>query len=94
VDGSNGVEAGLFEMLMRMQSGRLKIFANLVELFEEIQLYHRDEGKVNKINDDLICAVRYAHMMLRFARTQERPSWRDKRGGPLTIAPGTGEVTL
>ncbi len=94
VDGSNGVEAGLFEMLMRMQSGRLKIFANLVELFEEIQLYHRDEGKVNKINDDLICAVRYAHMMLRFARTQEKPSWRDKRGGPLTVAPGTGEVTL
>jgi phage terminase large subunit-like protein len=92
LDGSYGVEAGLFEMLMRMQSGRLKIFSNLREIFDEIQIYHRNEGKVNKINDDLLSAMRYAVMMLRYAKVQDRIPWRDNRGHALTVAPGTGEV--
>ena len=94
VDGSYGVEAGLFEMLMRMQSGRLKIFVNLKEIFDEIQLYHRDEGKVNKIMDDLISAMRYTIMMLRYARVSERTPWRGANGQALTVAPGTGEVNF
>lgn len=69
VDGTNGVEAGLFEMLDRMQTGRLKVFAHLADWWDEYRLYHRKDGKVVKEYDDVISAVRYAMMGLRFART-------------------------
>lgn len=68
-DGSNGVEAGLSEMLDRMQTGRWKVFKHLTEWFDEFRLYHRDNGKVVKEHDDLLSASRYAMMMLRFARS-------------------------
>lgn len=66
-DGSNGVEAGLMDMLDRMQTGRLKVFRHLTEWWDEFRLYHRKDGKVVKERDDLMSATRYAIMMLRFA---------------------------
>lgn len=64
-DGSIGVEAGLFLMLERMQTGRFKVFRHLNDWFEEFRLYHRKDGKVVKEGDDLMSATRYAIMMLR-----------------------------
>lgn len=69
-DRGNGVEAGLMEMLQRMQTGRLKVDSNLHEWFEEFRMYHRKEGKVVKERDDLMSATRYAIMMLRFAKSK------------------------
>lgn len=66
-DGTNGVEAGLSAMLVRMQTGKLKVYRHLVEWFEEFRLYHRSEGKVVKQYDDILCATRYAIMCIRFA---------------------------
>jgi hypothetical protein len=68
-DGSVSVEAGLMQWLDRMKSGRFKVFRELNDFFEEFRLYHRREGKVFAESDDLLCAVRYALMMLRYART-------------------------
>jgi phage terminase large subunit-like protein len=68
-DGTNGVEAGIFEMLDRMQTGRWKVFRHLNDWFEEFRLYHRKDGKVVKTDDDLLSASRYAMMMRRFATT-------------------------
>jgi phage terminase large subunit-like protein len=78
LDGGSGVEAGLMEMLGRMQTGRLKVFAHCNEWFEEFRLYHRKEGKVVKEFDDLMAATRYAIMMLRYATTEaiKRPRAR------------------
>lgn len=56
-DGSNGVEAGLAEMLMRMETGRWKVFRHLTDWFEEKRLYHRRDGKVWKENDDLMACL-------------------------------------
>lgn len=77
--GGNGVEAGLMEMLDRMQTGRLKIFSNLNQVFEEIRLYHRKDGKIVKLMDDIISAARYGIMMKRFAKTKPRPSSGGRR---------------
>lgn len=66
-DGTNGVEAGIMEMLDRMQTGRFKVFSNCVEWLEERRLYHRKDGKIVKERDDVISASRYAIMMLREA---------------------------
>jgi len=73
-DGSNGVEAGLMEMLQRMQTGRFKVFSNLDEWFQEFRLYHRKDGKVVKEMDDLLSASRYALMMKRKAITKPMPA--------------------
>ncbi len=66
-DGSNGVEAGITEMLTRMETGRLKVFTHLTQWFEEFRLYHRKDGLIVKEGDDLMSATRYAIMMRRMA---------------------------
>jgi hypothetical protein len=66
-DGSVSVEAGLMDMLQRMESGRFKVLKHLNDWWEEFRLYHRKDGKVVKEGDDLMSATRYGTMMLRFA---------------------------
>jgi phage terminase large subunit-like protein len=73
-DGSNGVEAGLMDMLQRMQTGRFKVFSNLDDWFQEFRLYHRKDGKVVKEMDDLMSATRYALMMKRKAKVRPVPT--------------------
>jgi hypothetical protein len=63
------VEAGLADMLIRMEGGRFKVLKHLNEWFEEFRLYHRKDGRVHKEGDDLMSATRYAVMMLRYAET-------------------------
>lgn len=67
--GGQGVETGLMEMLQRMETGRFKVFSHLSDWFEEFRQYHRKDGKVVKLKDDIISATRYAVMSLRFAKT-------------------------
>ena len=66
-DRGNGVEAGITEMLERMQTGRWKVDANCSLWLEEFRMYHRKDGKIIKVMDDTLCASRYAMMMLRYA---------------------------
>jgi phage terminase large subunit-like protein len=75
-DGSNGVEAGLFEIRDLMQKGKFKIFAGLRDVFDEIMQYHRaptpsnpSQTKIVKVRDDLLDAIRYAYMMRRYAES-------------------------
>ena len=65
--GGNGVEAGIMDMLERMRSGRFKVDETLTDWFEEFRLYHRKDGKIVKLHDDIISATRYALMMIRYA---------------------------
>ncbi|KQS79046.1 DNA packaging protein [Rhizobium sp. Leaf384] len=73
-DGTNGVEAGILDMLQRMQTGRWKVFSTCGEWFDEFRLYHRKDGKVVKERDDLISASRYALMMKRHAKVKKAVS--------------------
>ena len=69
-DGSNSVEAGLFEIRELMQKGQFKVFAGLRNVLDELLQYHRnDKGKIAKVGDDLVDAIRYAYMMEREAIT-------------------------
>jgi len=84
--GGYGVEAGISEMLTRMQSNRLKVFSHLSEWWEEFRLYHRQDGKIVKLRDDVLDATRTALMMLRNAQTTaelefENEDWRDHGHG-------------
>jgi Terminase RNaseH-like domain len=66
---SVSVEAGLMDLLQRMESGRFKVFKHLNDWWEEFRLYHRKDGKAVAEGDDLMCATRYAIMSLRHAST-------------------------
>lgn len=68
-DGSNGLEAGVAQMLERMQTRRLRVFSHLSDWFEEFRLYHRKDGLIVTKVDDLMAATRYGMMMRRHAKT-------------------------
>lgn len=69
-DGTYGLEAGVMSMLVRMQTGRLKVARHLSEWFDEFRLYHRKDGVIVPERDDLLSATRYAVMSLRYAEAE------------------------
>lgn len=84
LDGSNSVEASISLILQYMQKGQFKIFNTCTRLMNEKRIYHRKNGKIMKMNDDFIDAMRYAVMMLRFAITEPvlKPK-QDRRSSKL-----------
>ena len=84
-DGSNGVEAGIFEIRDLMMRGKFKVFAGLRDFFDEFMSYHRDEnGKISKTRDDVLDAVRTAYMMRRRAIAYGDIA---KPKGPVVVTP-------
>lgn len=65
--GGNSVEAGVQDMLERMMTGRWKVFKTCNYWLEERRTYHRKDGKIVKLKDDVISSSRYAYMMRRHA---------------------------
>ena len=74
--GGNGLEVGIMDMLQRMQSGRFKVFSTCQQWLQEFRQYHREDGKIEKLDDDLISASRYAIMSMRHAVTKPLPQRR------------------
>lgn len=67
-EGGNSVESGLYLIGDAMRKGKFRIFKGLIDLLDEFRQYHRDEkGKIVKVRDDLLDAMRYAFMMRRYA---------------------------
>ena len=60
LNGNNSIEAGISILLQRFETGRMFIFMSCTETLEEMRLYHRKNGRVVPIKDDLISAMRYA----------------------------------
>lgn len=56
----NSVEAGLYDVWVRLSTGRLKVFKTLQNFLSEYRIYRRDEkGHIVKENDHLCDALRY-----------------------------------
>lgn len=54
------VNKGIYTVLQRMETGKLKVFSSLNKLMTEMRMYSRDEnGKIKKGNDHLMDAMRY-----------------------------------
>ena len=68
----NGVESGIYQVWMRLSTGRLKVFSSCQNWLTEFRLYRRDEkGQIVKANDHLMDATRYLVMSgLERARTK------------------------
>ncbi len=81
-DGGTSVEAGVMDILTRMQTGRFKVFSHLSPWLDEFRQYHRKDGNIVKLKDDLMDATRYAVMMLRYAQpAYMQEEWHDEDRG-------------
>jgi len=69
--GGQGREVGLLDMLERMETGRLKVFSTCRYFFEEKGMYHRKNGEVVALKDDIMSASRLGAQSLRFASIQQ-----------------------
>ena len=84
-EGGFGTEAGIMDMLERMNTERFKVFSNLNDWFEEFRIYHRKDGLIVKLRDDLMSASRMGCMMLRVARTKPAQAKKVKRRSWKTL---------
>lgn len=66
--GGYSFEASLAELKLRIEDGRLKISPACLELTEEYSNYHRKDGLIVKVNDDLLSALRVGVMQLRSSK--------------------------
>jgi phage terminase large subunit-like protein len=69
--GLKGVEAvslegGVTEIDQRERAGKWKVSRSCVLYLEERRLYHRKDGEIIKLRDDVLSASRYGCMMRRF----------------------------
>ena len=84
--GGNSIEEGIMFMLQKMEDEKFHVFATLSDWWEEFRMYHRKEGKIVPLNDDLMSATRYAVMSLRFSVSGKDPTWtKDIRYGEYGI---------
>jgi phage terminase large subunit-like protein len=81
-DGGYNFEAGIAEMETRFATGRLKIASHLSEAFDEYMNYHRVDGLVHKVDDDILSAIRVLCMDIRYARQTNQFGENMRRAGP------------
>jgi len=67
-DGGISTEAGILEMQERMSTGRLKVASHLSEWFEEFRFYHRKDGLIVRVRDDIMSATRIGVMAKRYGQ--------------------------
>lgn len=73
----------------RMRTGRFKVYSQLYKWFREKRMYHRNDGLIVKMHDDLMAATNYAVMMLRFAKPEGQEMARPSKAvgyNPLELA--------
>jgi hypothetical protein len=83
--GNNFIEPSIMEMLQRMETGRFKVFSHLHDWFQEFRSYHRKDGKIVPMKDDIMSATRYAVMCAQFAVAGKTQNWTDYSDRSLPI---------
>lgn len=66
--GGISTEAGILEWDQRERNGKLKVAKHLTDWLEERRFYHRKDGQIVKLKDDLMSATRIAIMQKRSAK--------------------------
>lgn len=67
-DGGNSTEAGILHMQERLSTNRYKVFRTCQLWLGEYRMYHRKDGEIVKLRDDLLSASRNAVIQRRSAR--------------------------
>lgn len=69
--GAQPAEPIIMEINERCRTGGFRVFSTCTGFFDEYRNYHRKEGKLTKVRDDILKSVFYAVMMRRFSTTQK-----------------------
>lgn len=93
-EGTSGysTEAGILDMIDRMQTGRLKVFSTLSNFKDEYDVYHRKDGLIVKKGDDIMSAARVGCMAIRHAQTRIAPRSEQLLPAWLPSDPGMGAL--
>jgi phage terminase large subunit-like protein len=83
-DGGYSFEAGISDMEQRFATGRLRVAGHLSEWFDEFRNYHRENGLVVKLDDDMLSATRTLCTGIRFAKVLDSQRQRDPFYRPNT----------
>jgi phage terminase large subunit-like protein len=99
---ATSLEGGVQEIDLRERNGKWKVARSCSLYLEERRLYHRKDGEIVRLRDDVLAAARYGAMMKRFFKTFTKidpwesppnPAWPSSggpsRGGPQRYAQGT-----
>lgn len=70
--GSQPQEPIIDSLVERIKTGKFLVTENCHKFFEECRSFHRKDGKIINRREDLIKAVLYGLMMLRYASTEPR----------------------
>jgi hypothetical protein len=65
------LEGGVSEINEKERAGKWKVSRGCLAYLEERRLYHRKDGEIVKLRDDVLSAARYDLMMRRYFRTIE-----------------------
>ena len=76
IGGAQGKEAIATIMHERMILGTFKAFSHLDKFFEQFRMYHRKDGQIVAIKDDILAATMYGVMEIRHARVYMPPKRR------------------
>jgi phage terminase large subunit-like protein len=88
---ATSLEGGVQEIDLRERNGKWKVARNCICYLEERRLYHRKDGEIVKLRDDVLSAARYGMMMRRFFKpfdqcdpweTPPNSNWPPGSGGP------------
>lgn len=93
-EGTSGysTEAGILDMIDRMQTGRLKVFSTLSNFRDEYDVYYRKEGLIVKKGDDIMSAARVGCMAIRHAETRMIPRSEAPLAAYVPSDPGMGSL--
>lgn len=69
--GGYSTEAAISEMHERIAASKFRVNRDCTDWFEEYEEYHRKDGQLVKIRDDLLSATQKGIMMRRYARPVE-----------------------
>lgn len=83
--GGQAQEPVILEILERMNTGRFKVFSTFTEWFDEFRSYHRKDGKLVSVRDDVLKASFYAVMMKRFGRVHMIKQTSRQQSAPLSM---------
>jgi phage terminase large subunit-like protein len=78
---ANSLEGGIQEIDARERAGKWKVSRSCVCYLEERRLYHRKDGEVMRLRDDVLAAARYGMMMRRFFKPLD-----ESGGGPVGVS--------
>jgi hypothetical protein len=86
---ATSLEAGVMEIDLREKAGKWKVARSCICYLEERRLYHRKDGEIVRLRDDVLAAARYGYMMRRHFKnfteidpweSPANPSWPSSSG--------------